>query len=194
MLNTHIQRKAARSAEDRAFVEKLDAERRQREGSASAQARDALSKLLLLKRDPDYDRRVAEYRLERRRSLSEADYVRELERIGEPDEVAMAAWQEERDALVMAVDTAAVDLSDQDLRTRLNEVCDMLRFYDGPERHAHQMEHRTRYLAARYGFECLGGFRRGDSLPERSQDYRQTLGFVQIYLDEMEMNTRPRNG
>lgn len=184
VLNAGIQRKAARATEDRTLLEKLDAERRQREAAASAQAREALSKLLLMDRDPDYRRRVEEYRRIR------AGDFEAVEHLGELDESSLASWEQARHTLIMAVDTAAGDFGDQELRSRLNEICDMLRLYEGPEKHAHQMEPRTRYLAARHGFDCLGAFRRGEDLPSRSKEYTDTLALVQVYLDELESNSR----
>ncbi len=161
VLNARIQRKAARATEDRTLVEKLDAERRQREA-----------------------RRVEEYRRIR------AGDFEAVEHLGEPDESSLASWEEARHTLIMAVDTAAGDFGDQELRSRLNEICDMLRLYEGPEKYAHQMEPRTRYLAARHGFDCLGAFGRGEDLPARSKEYTDTLALVQVYLDELESDSR----
>jgi hypothetical protein len=184
VLNARIQRKTTRATEDRALVEKLDSERRQREAAASAQARDALSKLLLMDPDPDHRRRVEAHRHIR------AGDVEALEKLGEPDESSVASWKEARHTLIMAVDTAAGDFGDQELRSRLNEICDMLRLYEGPEKYALQMEPRTRYLAARHGFDCLGAFRRGEDPPARTKEYTDTLDLVQVYLDEMESYSR----
>jgi hypothetical protein len=90
----------------------------------------------------------------------------------------------------MVIDVAALDIGEKDLRSRLDEVCKILRLYHGPEKYARQSEQRTRYIAARHGLECIGSFRRGDSVPDRPEDYISTFDLVNIYLDELESYSR----
>lgn len=159
-------------------------EARQREQDAAAQARSALTKLLLMEPDPDFDRRREEYRLQRSQRYEDAMEV------GEPDQAAMASWSDTRGELIMIVDSAAGDFRSRELRERLTEACDMLWLSDGPEKYAHQMEPRTRNIAVRHARDCVAAFRRGDGLPGRPKEFTDTLDLVRVYMDELEANSR----
>jgi len=73
---------------------------------------------------------------------------------------------------------------------RVSEVCEILRLYGGPEKYRRQSEFRTRYIVVSDALNCIGAFRRGEPLPDRSKDYTNTYDSAMVYLDEMEMNSR----
>lgn len=173
------QRRDAMAAEERARRAVLADELRAREITASALSRDSLVRLLLLGSDPDLDR---EREMDRRLAKGD-DYAEITADLGPPDEDAIAAWTRARQDLIVAFETAALDIGDRELRSRLAEVSLILKLYYGPKKYAGQPERRTRYIAVKDALDCLGAFRRGDPLPERSADYGNTYGFVQLFLE-----------
>ena len=180
------QRLDAVAAEERGRNAILADEQRAREINASALARESLVKLLLLDSDPGQNR---ERELNRRLRGKGADYQQIITDLGPADEVAMTAWRRTRDGLILAIDAAAQDIGDAALRVRLEETCTMLRLYQGPEASAGQSENRTRYIAVSDGLGCLGAFRRGEQLPERSADYVSTYNLVKDYLEELQLDS-----
>jgi hypothetical protein len=179
------QRADSLAAEDRAHQALVGNERRAREINATALAKESLIKLLLLKEDPDADR-VRQINRRVRLGQSRNQVVAELSE----DNDAIDEWHRTRDSLIFAVDAASQDIANEEFRMRLSEACDVLRFYRGPENQARQPESRTRYIVISYALKCIGAFRRGDPLPDKSKDYSDTCEFAMLYLEELEMNSR----
>ncbi|MGK5741538.1 hypothetical protein [Micromonospora sp. URMC 103] len=180
------QRADARAAEQRARASALEDERRSRAVAASGKASEGLTNLLLLGRDPD-ERREARTQRQIARPVGSDKLVAEP---GSQDDAAIEAWRQQRQAFVLAVETAALDIVNGEVRQRLDESVKMLRFYRGPEKDIRQSEYRTRYIAVSEGLACLGAFRRGDPLPDRSESFVETMQFVNLYLEELEANSQ----
>jgi hypothetical protein len=170
------QRRDALAAEERARRAVLADELRAREVTASELSRDSLVRLRLLGADPDLDRKRE---LDRRLAKGD-DYAEITADLGPPDK----EWTRARGDLIVAFETAALDIGDRELRSRLAEASQILVFYYGPEKYEGSSEQRTRYIAVKDALDCLGAFRRGDPLPERSANYRNTYAWVQEYLAE----------
>lgn len=179
------QRADGLAAEERAHRALVDNERRAREMNATALANESLVKLLLLDRDPDADR---QRQFDRR--LNKGENPRQVSAELPPDEEAINEWHRMRDSLITAIDAASQDITNKELRIRISEACKVLRLYNGPEHHARQSESRTRQIVVSDALSCIGAFRRGDPLPERSIAYSNTHEFAMLYLEEIEMNSR----
>jgi transcriptional regulator with XRE-family HTH domain len=154
----------------------LGAERRARTIAATGRAVDALSGLLHLGGKPDWHRE--------RRSWAGEDP-------GEPDadeQAAVDAWEDRRREFLRVIKVAILDIGDAELRARLEEDVLVLELLPGPMQHARQSEGRTRYLVATEALAAVGAFRRGDPLPERSDDYLSTKEFADLYLEVLELN------
>lgn len=178
------QRKAQVATEQRAREAALQDKRREMSMAASAKASEALAKLLLLRRDPDERRDAALLR-----AKSPEDYDRIDAELGPPDEAAVESWHQERHGPIVAVDTAILDITNREVRLRLEEAVRMLANYRGPEIHIRQSEYRTRHIAVADALGCLGAFRRDEPLPARTEDFVTTLEFVDLHLETLELNS-----
>jgi transcriptional regulator with XRE-family HTH domain len=154
------------------------AERRARSIDATTAAMAALGELRGLGSKPDWEHEVKDYLGKDTPGLTtEAEWD------------ALEKWEKRRADLIGKVRLAALDIEDPDLRGRLDEAVHVLDLWRGPMRHTRQPESRTRFLAATDALEALGAYRRGDLPPERGSAYRDTKGYADIYLDELEMNS-----
>lgn len=154
----------------------IEAEQRARAIAATDRAMEALSGLLYLGGKPDWDRE--------RRSWSGKD-VPELDAA---EQAAVDSWDARRDKFMRIVHVATLDIGNTELKTRLEESLRMLQLWQGPMQHARQGEGRTRHLVATEALKAVGAFRTGDPIPERSGEYLSTREFVDLYLEELELN------
>lgn len=177
---------AVLEAEKRGIAAAREADRHGRAMIASARAADALTALLLLDRDPDAERQAELSRLLRNRKSYEAA----IKDVGAADDEEISKWEERRRTLIVTVDSSSLDIDDTRIRDRLEQVVRALNLYQGPEKNIRQSEYRTRHLAVSDGLACLGAFRRGDELPALSEEFKTTIEFVDLYLEELEQNSR----
>ena len=105
------------------------------------------------------------------------------------EEAAAAAWNRQRDNLLSEIELAAFLIDDEELRVRLKEAVEMVKLWNGPMRHIRQTEQRTRWIVASDALEALGAYGRDDPLPARSAEYGNTKEFVDLYIEEWEMNS-----
>jgi hypothetical protein len=91
-------------------------------------------------------------------------------------------WTSRRNALLLIVQTAPLDLRDQKLRARLAETHRLLGLYHNARTMAGLSERSVRWIGCDHALECLGAFRRGESLPERPESFETTLSSI----DELE--------
>ncbi len=156
----------------------LEAERRARAAAGAWSAKKAFMSLRNLDTMPDWQRELNIY-----------------SRKGSPEptaeeEATAAAWNLRRDDLLGEIELAALDIDDEQLRARLREAVEMVNMWSGPMRHIRQGEQRTRWIVATDALEALGAYGRGDPLPARSAEYGNTKEFVDLYIEEWEMNSR----
>ena len=154
----------------------LDAERRARSIAATSSAKAAFMRLRNLDTKPDWRREVASYS------------GKDTPQPTAEEEAAAETWEQRRDDLLAEIELAILDTDDDQLRTRLKEAVKMVQLWNGPMQHIRQTERRTRWIAASDALEALGAYRRGDPPPDQSAAYRNTREFVELYLEEMEMN------
>lgn len=104
------------------------------------------------------------------------------------EETAVEMWEQKRDGFLGQIQLAILDIDDPALRARLSGAVRVLKLWRGPMKYTLQSESRTRYLAVTDALEALGAYRRGDPLPDQATEYQSTSDYVDIYLDELEMN------
>jgi transcriptional regulator with XRE-family HTH domain len=156
----------------------LAAERRARSIGATTAAIEALGGLRDLEVKPDWTQERDSYVGKQRRPLP-------------PDEQALVdGWEARRNGLIGTVQNAILDIEDPDLRARLKQAVQVLELWDEPMRHARQSESRTRFLATADALEVLGTYRRGDPAPDRDAAYRDTIGYVDLYFEELEASNK----
>jgi hypothetical protein len=177
----HWQSRQAIAAEQCARDARVEDDRHTRDMTTTTTACENLIELLLLVRNPDQDREKA-LRHRMRKGETRDEIIAD---IGPPNDDLIEAWFSGRESLLLGVETAAGDISDHELRLRLDEACTLMRCYAGPESHARQYENRTRYIAASYGLKCISAYRRGDPLPDRPKSYRDTQGYVELYIEAL---------
>jgi transcriptional regulator with XRE-family HTH domain len=158
-------------------VSGLAAERRAQSAAAASDASKAFMSLRNLRTMPDWKREVASY--------SEA----RVPEMTAKEELVQAAWEQQRLDLLSEIELAALVIDDEQLRGRLKEAVQMLRLWDGPMRYARQPETRTRFIVAADVLEALGAYSRGEPLPARSPEYGDTKEFVDVYIEERELNS-----
>jgi hypothetical protein len=130
----------------------LEAERRERERSASSTAVDSTIRLLRLPAEPQ---------------------------IGEASSSAQYdSWREMRDDLVVAFDAAVEDLRDSDLRARLKRASILFTQADVAGQMTGRSEHLGRTVACRHILACLGAFRREEKLPDEPQQLIELIQAV----------------
>jgi hypothetical protein len=81
------------------------------------------------------------------------------------------------------VQNAILDIEDPDLRARLKQAVQVLELWHEPMSAIRQNESRTRFLATADALEALGAYRRGDRAPDQDAAYRETIGYVDLYLE-----------
>jgi hypothetical protein len=140
-------------------------ERRARTIAATDRALDTLVRLRAVRAEPA-----------RQRNPTEPDPVRE-------------SWRDHRRELVEDLYRASLDIGDSGLKERLDNAVTVLRCPEGPLKHARQSEARSRQLAVHDAMESIGAFRRGDPLPGQQDDYLRTRDFVDIEIEEQELNS-----
>jgi hypothetical protein len=115
-------------------------ERQARENAAVRRIAEAMAKLMLLPEDP---------RLER---PQDRQYYEKW-----------AAWEQQREELILAIDTESIDICLEGLRDRIDELCTILRFYQGNVTPADEFEFRRDVVKTVR--DSLGAYRRGEPLP-----------------------------
>lgn len=156
----------------------LAAERRARSIDATTAAMEAFGGLRDLQVKPDWTQERDSYAGKQRRPLP-------------PDKQALVdGWEARRNGLIGAAKNAILDIEDPDLRARLKQAVQVLELWDEPMRRARQSESRTRFLATADALEALGAYRRGDPAPDRDAAYRDTIGYVDLYFEELEASNR----
>jgi transcriptional regulator with XRE-family HTH domain len=155
----------------------LAAERRAQSADAASDASKAFMSLRNLKTMPDWKREVASYS-----GARVPEMTAEEARVQE-------AWEQQRLDLVSEIELAALVIDDKQLRDRLMEAVQMLKLWYGPMKYARQPEARTRFIVADDVLEALGAYRRGEQMSARSPEYGTTKEFVDIYSDELELNS-----
>jgi transcriptional regulator with XRE-family HTH domain len=155
----------------------LQAERRARAALAAAKAKKAFMSLRNLDTMPDWRYEVASYT------------GKDTPQPSAEEETAKAAWKRQREDLLSEIELAIYDIDDEQLRVRLREAVEMVRLWNGPMRHMLQGEHQTRRIVVADALEALGAYGRGDPLPARSAEYGNTKEFVDLYIEEWEINS-----
>lgn len=101
---------------------------------------------------------------------------------------AVGRWEQERVGLLGPIKLAILDIGDSALRDRIGTAVRVLELWRGPTKYVLQSEGRTRHLAVTDALEAIGAYRRGDHVPDEDAEYRSTIGYVEDYVDEMEVN------
>ena len=153
------------------------ADRQARSTAAVLDAMKAFMRLRNLDTMPDWQRELASYS------------GRDSPEPTPDEETAVVAWNRQRDDLLSDIELAALMIDDEPLRARLKEAIQMVKLWNGPMRHTRQSEQRTRWVVASDALEALGAYTRDEPLPARSADYRNTKEFVDLYIEEWEMNS-----
>jgi hypothetical protein len=160
-----------------------ETERHARETAATARIGDVVASLIVLDRRPDELREIEEDRRYRHdQSLDDLP--------PEPEEAALDAWDRRRAELLLALETAGMDLSSEALRFRLERAQRALRYPAGPWDIGRQPESVTRRIVCRHVLECVGAFRRGDPLPPEPQQFTGTIGDVDQWIEWQEEQDR----
>ncbi len=160
-----------------------DAERRVRDAAATFRIQDLIASLIGLERRPDELREIAEAR--RNRLNKSMDGLPP-----EPEQATLDDWYRRHKDLLLAFETASMDLSSEPLRARLERVRRALDYHSGPWDQARQPESVTRRIVCRHALECVGAYRRGDSLPTEPERFTETVGFVDDWIWQMEEQDR----
>jgi hypothetical protein len=124
---------------------------REREILASASLIDSFGRLLAMEREPE---------------------------IEGPPATKYDEWSAKRNALLLAIETAPLDLRDRTLRGRLTEIHRALSLYSNALSMAGLSEQSVRFAACTEAFEYLGAFRRGEDLPAPSPRFQSILESV----------------
>jgi hypothetical protein len=160
-----------------------DAERRDRDSAATSHLQETLASLLALDARPDESREIEEDR--RDRSNRSRDDLPP-----EPEQATLDSWDRRHGDLVLAFQTASMDISDKILRSRLKRVTNALEYPYGPWDMARQAESSTRRIVCRHALECVGAYRRGDPLPPEEGQFLDTVNFVDDWIDWQEKRDR----
>ena len=104
--------------------------------------------------------------------------------LGLRDDLASARWQQERRGLVSALHAASVDISDDSLRARIDQVRLILNTPQGPWECRQQRESSTRKIAVDHAMDSVGAFRRGSPIPNEPAEYVKALQDVRDYIEE----------
>ena len=161
----------------------LEAERRAREMAATSHIQDAVASLLGLEPGPDevFDREASR-RYRRGQSTDDLPPA--------PDSIRVDQWHRRRDDLLLTLETARLDLSNESLRARLERAQRALRYPSGPWDIERQPESMTRRIVCRHALECVGAFRRGDPLPSEPKEFAGTIASVDEWIGWQEDQDR----
>ena len=163
----------------------VDAERRAREIAATSRIEDALIAMLGLERGP---RELMQ--------LEEEPRYREGESLDDlpldPEPASLDEWNQWRSDLLLAFETASMDLSIKALRSRLERAQLALLYPSGPWDSERQPESVTRKIVCRHSLECVGAFRRGEPLPAESNKFINTMGAADEWIEHEEYDRLER--
>ena len=160
----------------------LEAERRAREMAATSRIEDAVASLLGLEPGPDEVFDLKSRRHSRKQSTDDLPPA--------PDQVRLDEWYRRRDDLLLTLETARLDLSNESLRARLERAQRALRYPSGPWDIERQPESMTRRIVCRHALDCVGAFRRGDSLPSEPKQFAGTVASVDEWIGWQEEQDR----
>ena len=103
--------------------------------------------------------------------------------------VQRAEWKQARQGQLLLLDIATQDLGHAELRVRLDEVRRLLDLYDGATFYTGQTEPTLRIAVCAYAVDCLGAFRRGETLPARPEAVTESLESLAAWLRQRSTRT-----
>jgi len=151
--------------------------------AATSRIEDAVGALLVLERRPDELREIEEAR-----RYIRGQNIDDL--TAQPEQESLEKWDRWRDDLLLAFETASLDLSSEPLRARLEQAQRALLYPYGPWDIERQPESVTRRIVCRHALECVGAFRRGDLLPAKPKKFTGTIGSVDEWVGWQEEQIR----